>query len=450
VKSFRLKWLSQTSLNPLKTIDSYLIGVKLMKRLNMISVVLILVLTACAPAATLVPTPTSTPTSSPTNTNTPKPTITLTQTPTITSSPTPMGGGTGKLIFGYYKKGGYEKSFPEIKGELNIFTANWNGTDITPITNGLDGFNHFESVSPDGKKILVSSFPREFLSYGGTGNLYIVSLDGSEEPQKVSGGIYKPVGKIASWLDNSRIVFISRRQQDSPGVFVVNSDGTDLHRISKTVSGAVPVALLPITDSTRINWYGCNKEGMYTVCKGIWWSSLENSEQSALFTDAVSDSVISPDGSMVVWNKSVHSGAECCAINASSINEIDTPHSFKVKNSNFEIFWSPDGSKVLLFHPSEEWSGKVIPYSAYMLTIKDMTFSEINLPFSKDGSEYISISGWSPDGRKILLYSNDRKGTIKILDMETMTISKDFYSSITKDGSTELKIWGLYWLPKAQ
>jgi Tol biopolymer transport system component len=364
-----------------------------------------------------------------------------------------MGGGTGKLIFEYYKKGGYEKSFPEIKGELNIFTANWDGTDITPITNGLDGYNHFESVSPDGKKILVSSFPSLFLSYAGTGNLYIVSMDGSEEPQKVSGGIYKPIGqKIAAWLDSSRIVFISRSQKVGPGVFVVNSDGTDLHRISKTVSGAVPVALLPTTDSTRINWYGCNSEGGYTVCKGIWWSSIEKVEQSALFTYAVSDRVISPDGSMVVWNKPVHSGAECCAINASPINEIDTPHSLKVKNSDFETIWSPDGSKVLLFHPSEEWNGKLIPYSAYLLTIKDMTFSEIDLPFSKDVSEYINIREWSPDGRRIIFHNNDRKGTIriKILDMETMTISEDFSSSITKDGSTEEKIWGVYWLPKAQ
>jgi hypothetical protein len=76
----------------------------------------------------------SAPTQTPTQTFTPVPTSTQTPSPTPTVIPTPtqIGGGSGKLIFEYYKVA-FEKSFPDLKGEVNVFTSNVDGTDLTPI-----------------------------------------------------------------------------------------------------------------------------------------------------------------------------------------------------------------------------------------------------------------------------------------------------------------------------
>jgi len=83
-----------------------------------LSVLIILFLASCAAPATSIPTQTSTP--KPTATDTP--TQTPSPTPTIIPTPTQIGGGSGKLIFEYYKVA-FEKSFPKLKGEVNILVV---------------------------------------------------------------------------------------------------------------------------------------------------------------------------------------------------------------------------------------------------------------------------------------------------------------------------------------
>ena len=114
-----------------------------------------LFLASCSPSMKS-PTPAQTPT----QTFTPVPTATATQTPsptpTIMPTPTQIGGGVGKLIFDLQKTD-FAERFPDLQGDLNIFIANPDGTDLVPVTNGLMGSNFLESISPDGTKVLISS-----------------------------------------------------------------------------------------------------------------------------------------------------------------------------------------------------------------------------------------------------------------------------------------------------
>ena len=120
----------------------------------------LLILSSCSPVATATSKPTSTPT------QTPSPTL------TVIPTPTQIGGGSGKFIFEYYKVA-YEKAFPDLKGQLNVFISDLDGTHLTPITNGLQGFNYIESFSSDGNKVLVSSFSD---SPHPNGDLYLIDL----------------------------------------------------------------------------------------------------------------------------------------------------------------------------------------------------------------------------------------------------------------------------------
>ena len=127
---------------------------------------------SCAPAATLIST------STPTQTITPLPTATQTPspTPTLIPTPTPIGGGSGKVMF-ILDKDSFEKIFPDLTGDVNFFTSNADGTDLTPITNGLKGSYSMEGISPDGTKVLVAS----------SGSLYIIGLSsGNTTPFKLA------------------------------------------------------------------------------------------------------------------------------------------------------------------------------------------------------------------------------------------------------------------------
>jgi hypothetical protein len=406
-------------------------------------------------------------------TSTPKPTATQTlmPTPTITPAPTQIGGGNGKLIFNYARIGGYEKSFPDIKGDWNVFTANWDGTDLTPITSGLNGENLFQDVSPDGRKILVLSFFPDYKPRS-DGDLYVVYQDGSLEPQKIASGLLDKRELNAIWLDNETISFIAKDQQTPRGVFIIKSDGTGLRLISKKVKDQdgtiLPYMLLGSTDTTRVYWEGCNDKGGYLSCSGeIWWSNTDGSENSAFLLESrfyEAGNVISPDGSMVVWNKPVHNPAsDCCAIYVSSISEADKPRSTLEKaGNNYQVIWSPDSSKVLLFKPASEHSGNIYPYTAFILSPTDMAYKQIDFPISKEVPPTTAIHDFSPDGRQILFWTYDKfvsyaknggtslkgiGGATKILNMETMAFSEEFTHHITQDAILGEQTRGVYWLP---
>ncbi len=97
------------------------------------------------PSTEFVPTETFTP--EPTSTQTPIP------SPTITPSPTQIGGASGQILFSYRKEE-FSSDFPELAGELNLFTANIDGTNVIPITNGLKGNNYFQDFSGGITKIV--------------------------------------------------------------------------------------------------------------------------------------------------------------------------------------------------------------------------------------------------------------------------------------------------------
>jgi hypothetical protein len=387
----------------------------------------------------------------PTQTSTPKPTVTQTfiPTPTRTPVPTQVGGGTGKLIFSYIRTGGYEKNFPEVEGVVNIFTANWDGTDLTPITNGLNGANVFTGVSPDGRKILVSSFfhnnkPRS------DGDLYVVYLDDSLEPQKIASGLDVNGGRHAIWLNNDTVSFIAKDEKTPNRVFIIKSDGTGLKRISEKVKNqdgeVLPYSLLPTKDIAHVYWNGCTYTGLYSACK-IWQSNTDGSGQSVLHLEEQEDNVISPDGSMIVWNKPVHNAVgDCCALYVSSVFETDSPRStLENEGNNYQVVWFPDNSKVLLFRPTSKFPTYIQPYAAYILLPTNLTYKQIDLPISKEVVTNTHLQSLSPDGRLLLFKEGS---TTKIINMETMSLSEEFTKRITQDTTLGEQTFGLIeWLP---
>ena len=365
-----------------------------------------------------------------------------------------IAGGMKKIIFDYYRPG-YEKDFPDLKGDSNVFASNLDGTDLAPITNGLMFDNQVTGISPDGQKILVQTMPANYTTDEGTSGIYVIDLENKDgEPIKVASGVF--ASATAAWLDNSHIVYIDL----VPGgmaIFSINIDGTDRKRISKPVPGILTGHLFLPADKSRVFWEGFAQDGQYWNYEGIWWTSIDGSEQSKLSQSGIDKDFhlesISPDGSMAVWEVLDQKTGDC-NIYTSSISNIDNPTVIKVKcYDTHKILWSPDSSKV--FMSSEgyimEDLGFTNPNSAYILSTKDMTVSEIKYPIDNILFS-VHVIGWSPDSQSILvkiskILDNSSMagipgGGIKILNLDTKTFTDVLTNNISDDYVRQV-----YWLP---
>jgi hypothetical protein len=272
-----------------------------MKSINSILLIAFL-LSSCAPPAKAIPTftpqPTKTITPSPTATQTPSP------TPTIVPTPTQIGGGAGKLIFEYYRVA-FEKSFPDLNGELHVFVSNIDGTDLTPVTNGLQGFNRIEGIAPDGKMVLVSSRS----NYLAKGDLYLVHLSSLEsDPIKLAGGL-DTTTQQAIFLDNTRMVYIGQGSQGY-GFYTANIDGTGSEKIGAPLGR---VWRIVSSDGTRVYWSTIEKKYFrdsagslyaYGDAETLWWTNIDGSGQGKLESNGqqiVGSRAFSRDGKMLAW-----------------------------------------------------------------------------------------------------------------------------------------------------
>jgi hypothetical protein len=148
------------------------------------------------------------------------------------------------LIFEYYRVA-FEESFPDMEGELHVFISNIDGTDLTPVTNGLKSLNFIQNISADGQMALVSSLS----NYTAKGDLYLVylNLPGSD-PIKLASGLTGR--RQAIFLDNAHIVYISQGREGY-GFYTANFNGTNPKKIGAPVGKAWGIIS---SDKTRVYW----------------------------------------------------------------------------------------------------------------------------------------------------------------------------------------------------
>lgn len=394
----------------------------------------------------------------------------------IKSEGTLVGNSTGKLIFQYAKEG-YEKDFPELKGNSNLFTINWDGTNLTPVTNGLLDYSALKSISPDGSKALLFFAPEKYTAAEGTSILYVIDLASqTPEPIKLASGIFELTYKTATWLDNSHIVYIDQ----VPGgwaVFMINSDGTDSRRISQKVSGITPREVFVTADQSRVYWLGVDAATRGWTHKGIWWTSIDGTQQEQLlsfqgkFNRAFSLDSISPFGNMVVWEHNTWSetGKECCSVRFALASAMDQATEVRLEPKNGplvgpspEYLWSPDESMVIINRQASSvpYNNETIfdPGQMFMLSVKDLKLEEIVLktPDNLINNPSVDIIQWLPDGKSVLVRvtteANCRSyasayqcsgGRIKILNLETGIFLDLFDGKVSQD-----LIGNIFWLPE--
>lgn len=283
--------------------------------------------------------------------------VTIEPTPTEVVKQSPgysIGGGSGKLIFDY-SSFEYENNFADIKGEINVFMANVDGTNLTPVTN-LDGFNSLLDISPDGTKALVVSAPEWRNTRG---KLYVVNLESlASKPFQLADGVpYEGFFNFSSakWLDDTSLMYIGQGEKGF-GIYKVNSDGTNSVVIERNTASEILAV-----NQERVYW-SMHIEKPYlngtTSRFDVWYTNLDGSETAQLEYKGEKISVmynknavaISPDGTKIAW-VDVATPADPQDykdyLRIASLSDID--NALVLETGPRQIKWRLDGKSILAF-----------------------------------------------------------------------------------------------------
>jgi Tol biopolymer transport system component len=439
----------------------------------------------------------------PTNTLAPTATFTTQPTDTPTSAPTPLGGG-GKLFFTAYRSlfGG---DFAGVPGDFNVYAANPDGSQLTPLTQGPEGTNNFfAGLSPDGQQALYYSTinpTKKVYADDNRVDLWVANLSGSSSIKLNPVDVHSYLGG-ATWGPDGSVYFVGW-DMDGLGLFHAGSDGSNLNRVS------TPVSLAP-TGKAEILFFDHNKIELFWVTGGYcndtglcsaryYRTALDGTDQQQVWKwlkGARDRIALSPDGKWIAYQmwltnqipESYKNGCYVASFDGAKIEQMPGKHTscyvlphqtdfwspdgqsivystsdgdlkkyplhlFSVAQETVtdlpdiqtsaceEVHWLPDGARILLGYCRSNYGGYDDPTSNRLL---DLSTGAIT---AYPGSDYCEIS-FSPDGRSAFFYNCHSEGVGEVkfrfytLDLETSTLTPLFTDALNASG--EKSYWTFY------
>lgn len=270
-------------------------------------------------------------------------------------SATPLGGG-GRIA--------YSVQAGELSNEIYIYDV-VTGED-RQLTDTPDTYKHGYSFSPDGKHLVFSSNFHPPDSW-----MYSIDLDGKNLKRLVGDEFRNWFGDWSP--DGTKIAFASDRMGDF-NIFTINTDGTDLTRITSYKSGAPDWS----PDGKQIA-FQTEKDGNFE----IYVMNADGTSAKRLTNNPANDMspVWSPDGKQIAFYSEVDGNGEIFLMNADGSNQINLTLS---QVSESMRSWSPDG-KNITFESNQSGS-----YRLYIINIETREVS--TLPVHEKSSAGV----WAP------------------------------------------------------
>ena len=237
--------------------------------------------------------------------------------PTVTSGPELARGGKRTLIAFAHQ---------ESDGTTQIYTVTANGRTTSQLTTGAHS-NFSPRWTPDRSKIVFVS------DRSGSEKIHIMNADGTNVLQLTTGGC--PDRLPAPSPDGTRIVF--QRQCAGGGLFLINSDGSNLTQLTSHANDTEP-SWAP--DGTRVMFASDRLNPKFDV-----WSKTLDDQDPIRFLPCDGTTcrapIYSPDGTkLAVWlvgsggSIGIYQGGGVLAVQNLGVE------------TGYAAAWSPDGRKI--------------------------------------------------------------------------------------------------------
>jgi hypothetical protein len=310
-----------------------------------------------------------------------------------------------------------------------------------------DGFN-LQSVSPDGKSLLVNQDSTLFITPRRGGSLV-----------KISDQFFDFSKQAAYWMADGKSVAWIGSDQGKTALELYDVASASSRILSS--SADQPIALFPSPDPQRIYWQkgACTARGICNP-EHVWYTSLDGKPAQELAN--VIDPVFSPDGKSFAYMDPMYDRAgqfndklviENIQTRLASRRLIVFPaaEGYEVRNRLANYSWSPDSTKSLaIIDDHSNYFEKSLMLHTYITDLNSGMLVQYMQDKRLAGMEPQAV--WSPDGKRVLLTLADGvknpnfnyQVNLQLLDLTTSQV-KSFDKVPELIGPNYIYITNIYW-----
>lgn len=241
-------------------------------------------------------------------------------------------------------------------------------------------------------------------------------------------GVESPERQVTAVVESEQLVFDSTRGSGYRDLYVMDSDGSDVSRLSRAETNSFAGPWSP--DGQRIVFTGFGLTNSYIAV-----INADGSGQMILSQIDGSDEAFpdwSPDGQQIAFTSRRDGNNEIYLMNADGTNPIRLTNE---PGDDFAPSWSPDGSQIVFVSDRDQQAG------IYDLYIMNADGSGVTRLTNDPAIDY--SPDWSPDGDKIVFRSHhDGPADIYVINFDgsgltnlTNNPAEDWAPSWSPDGS---------------
>lgn len=286
----------------------------------------------------------------------------------------------------------------DVEANFEIYTKVIATGETKRLTHNL-GHDSFPSFSPDGTQIIFNSDMEKE-----NNDVYLMNTDGSDV-RKITDGPGWDASPPNCWSpDGTQVLLLSDNNGGKENIYLMNIEPYAPRRVAPKIESEQPLDPSYSPDGEKI---------VYTLPNEIRILDIRSQTDRSVFKiGSVGNLTFSPDGTKLLFQARVEENTEICSVNVDGSGFVNLTQN---PSRDMGPAYSPDGTRIAF--AASRASGT----STFEIYVMNSDGSDPRLVF---GDRAISSGPtWSPDG-KTIVFANDREGG-RIGNFELFSVSVD-------------------------